>query len=153
MLGFEASCSQCGLCPHVIPPLSGRNWIVLPDSQHPVHATAPMQHKPIGPIHVLWAGDKIGHGQNVFHLTPLQQICPSKNLKWVFEPNRYLRSPTMYSPIASAYGKGQKMKVWILFLQWSKCIPINLKRTPKIFNGKFEGFYVFHNGHRVCRSR
>ena len=24
------------------------------------------------------------HGQNVFHLTPLQQICPLKNLEWVF---------------------------------------------------------------------
>ena len=32
-------------------------------------------------------------------------------------------------------GKGKKMKIVILFLQWSKCIPINLKRTPRTFNG------------------
>ena len=37
------------------------------------------------------------------------------------------------------------MKIWILFLHWSKCIPINLKRTPKTFNGKFEGLYAPHN--------
>ena len=38
------------------------------------------------------------------------------------------------------------MKIWILFLQWSKCIPVNLKGAPKTFNEKFEWFYVPHSG-------
>ena len=36
---------------------------------------------------------QIGRGQNVLHLTPLEQICPLKKLKWVFRPHRYLRPP------------------------------------------------------------
>ena len=44
-------------------------------------------------------------------------------------------------PLCSLW-KRQKLKIWILFLQWSKCIPINLKGTLKTFNGKFEGVYI-----------
>ena len=36
--------------------------------------------------------------------------------------------------------KKAKIENLILFLQWSKCIPNNLKGTLKTFNGKFEGF-------------
>ena len=46
-----------------------------------------------------------------------------------------------------AYGIGQKLKIGILFLQLSKCIPINLKWTPETFIGKFEGFYVPNMAH------
>ena len=34
----------------------------------------------------------------------------------------------------------EKVKILNLFLQWPKCIPINLKGTPKTSNGNFKGF-------------
>ena len=37
------------------------------------------------------------------------------------------------------------MKIWILFLQWSKCIPVNLRGTLETFDGKFDGFHVPHS--------
>ena len=48
VLGFTASRSQCGLCPHVIPHLGiwGKWKCATPRSQHPAHATAPMQYTP-----------------------------------------------------------------------------------------------------------
>ena len=62
-----------------------------------------------------------------------------KSLKWVFRPHHYCR------PLYYHIGKGEKMKVLVLFLQWSKCIPNNLKGTPRTFNGTFKGFYVPHS--------
>ena len=54
--------------------------------------------------------------------------------------------PTVTSDIQySLWEKAKKLKIWILFLQWSKCIPINLKGTPKTLNGKSEEFYVPHH--------
>ena len=66
-----------------------------------------------------------------------------KNLKRVFsgtlKVNQYVATVTS-NLLYIAYEKGQKLKIWILFLQWSKCIPINLKGTLRTCNGKFEGF-------------
>ena len=66
----------------------------------------------------------------------LEQICPYN----IFEV--CLRAPpspqTPYNVQSLGQREGQKkMKIWILFLQCSKCIPINLKRTPKTFSEKF----------------
>ena len=41
--------------------------------------------------------------------------------------------------------KRQTLKIWILYLQLSKYIPINLKGALQIFNGNFEGVYVPHS--------
>ena len=51
-------------------------------------------------------------------------------------------SPLPHTSYIIAYGKGKKIKIWILFLLWSKCIPINLYviGTSKTFDGKSEEF-------------
>ena len=41
----------------------------------------------------------------------------------------------VHSPIGT-HGKRQKMKMLILFWLWSKCVPMNLKRTSMIFKIK-----------------
>ena len=56
-----------------------------------------------------------------------------------------LQTPSLPQTTYIAYGKGKEMKILILFFQWSKCIPSNLKGTPMAFNGIFEGFYVPHS--------
>ena len=53
--------------------------------------------------------------------------------------------PTVTSDPLYSLWKRQKLKFWILFLQWWKYIPINLKGTLKTFNEKCEGFYVPHS--------
>ena len=47
---------------------------------------------------------QIGHGQNVFHLTPLEQICPLKN----FEVG--LQTPPLPQTPYIAYEKGKNWK-------------------------------------------
>ena len=54
-----------------------------------------------------------------------------------------LQTPLSLQTPYIAYGEGKKFKIWILFLQWTKCIPINLKGTLKTFNGNFEGFFTY----------
>ena len=71
-------------------------------------------------------------------LTPLEQICPLEKF-WSGSSDPTITSDPLYS-----LWKRQKLKIWILFLQWSKCIPINLKGTLETFDEKFEGFYVPH---------
>ena len=56
-----------------------------------------------------------------------------------------LQTPPLPQTHLYSLWKRQKLKIWILFLQWSKYIPINLKGTLKTFNGKFEGYYVPHS--------
>ena len=64
---------------------------------------------------------------------------PFKKIEVGFQTSTLPQTPYM------AYGKDKYWKNWILFLQWSKCIPINLKGKLKTFNGQFEGFYITHS--------
>ena len=62
----------------------------------------------------------------------LNKYMTLKFLKWVFRPHYYLLLPqTLYI----AYGKGQKLKIWILFLPWSKCIHSNLCYNNSFLKG------------------
>ena len=64
---------------------------------------------------------QIGHGQNVFHLIPLEQMYSFKKFKVD------LQTPPLPQTSYMAYGKSQKLRIWILFLPWSKCIHRNLE--------------------------
>ena len=65
---------------------------------------------------------------------------------WTNMPFRKIWSqgldPTVTSDPYISLWKRQKSENGILFLHWSKCIPINLKGTLQIFNGKFEKFNI-----------
>ena len=73
------------------------------------------------------------------HLTPLEQICPLEK----FEVG--LQTPPLPKTPCIAYGKGKKIENLLFILQWSTCIPINLKGTRRAFNGTFEEFYLPHS--------
>ena len=51
--------------------------------------------------------------------------------KYAIKKWRGSSDPTVTSDPLHSLWKRQKLKIWILFLQWSKCIPINLKEKSK----------------------
>ena len=66
---------------------------------------------------------QIGHGQNMFHLTLLNKCAFSKK-NWSGSSD-----PTITSdPLFRVHGKDQNLKIWIMFLPWSKCIHSYLKK-------------------------
>ena len=89
---------------------------------------------------------QIGHGQTVFHLTPLEQICyfKSKNKNWSWS-----KTPPSPQIPYMAYGKGQNLKIWILFLPWSKWICRNLMWSTFFFVFILQLIVLFSNTESV----
>ena len=69
----------------------------------------------------------------------LNKYALQKILNLVFRPHHHLRPPTCI-----AYEKDQKLKIWILFLPWSKCIHSNLKGIIITFKQKLDVIYRPH---------
>ena len=68
-------------------------------------------------------------------LTPLEKICPLKNVEVG------LQTPLLHQTPYMAYGKGRKLKIWILCLPWSICIHNNLKWIIIQFKQKLDVIY------------
>ena len=82
----------------------------------------------------VFQGFSVGQGVNGkgfnFTLAMVKMCSPwpllnKYTLSKIFEVG--LQIPPLPQPSYMAYGKGQKLKIWILFLPWSKCIQSNLK--------------------------
>ena len=97
-----------------------------------------LPYTPIGPMGKdnIWKSEFcFCHGQNVFTVTPLEQICPFKNF-WSESSDS-----TITSDPWKAYGKGQHLKIWNLFSHGQIYIHSNLKRIILPFEQNSDVIY------------